>query len=69
MIIDLSGLELANASLLDEATAAAEAMTLCKRVVRKNRSNTFFVAQRLPPADDRRGAHARRTARYRGGGR
>ena len=49
MIIDLSGLELANASLLDEATAAAEAMTLCKRVVRKNRSNTFFVAHDCHP--------------------
>ncbi|MBP6381863.1 MAG: aminomethyl-transferring glycine dehydrogenase [Pseudomonadales bacterium] len=49
MIIDLSGLELANASLLDEGTAAAEAMTLCKRVVRKNRSNTFFVAADCHP--------------------
>ncbi|HND14783.1 MAG TPA: glycine dehydrogenase (aminomethyl-transferring), partial [Pseudomonadales bacterium] len=49
MIIDLSGLELANASLLDEATAAAEAMTLCKRVVRKNRSNTFFIAHDCHP--------------------
>ncbi len=49
MIIDLTGLELANASLLDEGTAAAEAMTLCKRVVRKNRSNTFFVAADCHP--------------------
>ena len=49
MIIDLSGLELANASLLDEATAAAEAMTLCKRVVRKNQSNIFFVAHDCHP--------------------
>ncbi|MCG3169469.1 MAG: Glycine dehydrogenase (decarboxylating) [Pseudomonadales bacterium] len=49
MIIDLTGLELANASLLDEATAAAEAMTLCKRVVRKNRSNTFFVDSACHP--------------------
>ena len=49
MIIDLSGLELANASLLDEATAAAEAMTLCKRVVRKNASNVFFVADDCHP--------------------
>ncbi len=35
-------MELANASLLDEATAAAEAMTLCKRAG-KNKSNAFFV--------------------------
>ena len=49
MIIDLTGLELANASLLDEGTAAAEAMTLCKRVVRKNKSNTFFVASDCHP--------------------
>src|SRR5213080_4797423 len=47
MIVDLTKLEIANASLLDEATAAAEAMTLCHAVV-PNRK-TFFVAQTCHP--------------------
>jgi len=47
MIIDLTGLEIANASLLDEATAAAEAMVLCHAVV-PNRK-TFFVAGNCHP--------------------
>ncbi|WP_396587165.1 aminomethyl-transferring glycine dehydrogenase [Bermanella sp. R86510] len=49
MIIDLTGMELANASLLDEATAAAEAMALIKRQVRKNKSNVFFVDEMCMP--------------------
>ncbi|SMF45625.1 glycine dehydrogenase [Alteromonadaceae bacterium Bs31] len=49
LIIELSGMELANASMLDEATAAAEAMAMAKRVARKNKSNTFFVDQQCYP--------------------
>jgi len=45
---DLSGMEIANASLLDEGTAAAEAMTLAKRSA-KSRSNVFFVSRGVHP--------------------
>src|SRR5690554_5843808 len=49
MVMDLTGMELANASLLDEATAAAEAMALCHRANRKSKSNAFFVADDILP--------------------
>ncbi|MBG6286519.1 glycine dehydrogenase (aminomethyl-transferring) [Pseudomonas nitroreducens] len=48
MTIDLTGLDLASASLLDEATAAAEAMALAKRVA-KAKSNLFFVDSHCHP--------------------
>ncbi|HKT41360.1 MAG TPA: aminomethyl-transferring glycine dehydrogenase [Rhodanobacteraceae bacterium] len=48
MCADLTGMEIANASLLDEATAAAEAMTLAKRSS-KSKSNVFFVSKHVHP--------------------
>lgn len=48
VITDLTGFEFANASLLDEGTAAAEAMSLCRRSS-KQQSNRFFVSQDTHP--------------------
>ena len=48
MIIDLTGMELANASLLDEATAAAEAMTMSRRLA-KNASNGVVIDRDCHP--------------------
>src|SRR5713226_5448613 len=47
MIVDLSKLDIANASMLDEATAAAEAMTLCHAAIADRK--TFFVADDCHP--------------------
>ncbi|QSX30737.1 aminomethyl-transferring glycine dehydrogenase [Shewanella cyperi] len=49
LAIDLTGLDLASASLLDEATAAAEAMALAKRVSKAKKANAFFVADDVFP--------------------
>ncbi|MFZ4672182.1 MAG: aminomethyl-transferring glycine dehydrogenase [Flavobacterium sp.] len=53
MVIELSGMEIANASLLDEATAAAEAMALLfdvrSREQKKNNVNRFFISEEILP--------------------
>jgi hypothetical protein len=67
MVTDLTGMAIANASMLDEATAAAEAMTLAKRTV-KSKSKVMRGFARLPPADDRSDPDPRRAAGHRRGG-
>jgi len=49
MVCDLTGLEIANASLLDEATAAAEAMMMCHRLQHEESRDVFFVSQHCHP--------------------
>ncbi|WP_111893211.1 aminomethyl-transferring glycine dehydrogenase [Acinetobacter sp. MB5] len=49
MIADLTGLSISNASLLDEATACAEAMTFCKRVSKNKKANKFFASLHCHP--------------------
>ena len=50
MIIDLTGMEIANASMLDEGTAAAEAMTLAKRAQKRGQTGTVcFVSEKCHP--------------------
>jgi len=48
MVSDLTGMELANASVLDEATAAAEAMAMCHRLS-KSKSDVFYIANTCHP--------------------
>ena len=48
MVMDLTGMDIANASLLDEATAAAEAVALCQRVD-KNKINKIFISKNCNP--------------------
>jgi glycine dehydrogenase len=48
MVADLTGMEIANASLLDEATAAAEAMAMCLRLTQSD-SRVFFVSEDCHP--------------------
>ncbi|KAA0449700.1 MAG: aminomethyl-transferring glycine dehydrogenase [Candidatus Thioglobus sp.] len=49
MIMDLTGMDIANASLLDEPTAAAEAMMMAKRANRGNKSNKFLIDSNTHP--------------------
>ncbi len=49
MIVDLTGLEIANASLLDEGTAAAEAMHLMLAIHKNHAANTLFVSENIFP--------------------
>ena len=48
-VTDLTGMDLANASLLDEATASAEAMAMAKRLSKKKDCNTFFIDENCHP--------------------
>ena len=68
VVKDLTGMDIATASLLDEATAAAEAMTMFHRLQTKKapagQESVFVVSRPLLSADDRRAARPRRAARH-----
>src|SRR5437867_5294195 len=49
MVINLTAMEIANASLLDEATAAAEAMTMCHRLKGRDDNNAIFISETCHP--------------------
>lgn len=49
LTLDLTGMDIASASLLDEATAAAEAMAMAKRVSKLKNANKFFIADDVHP--------------------
>ena len=49
MVTDLTGLGISNASLLDEGTAAAEGMNICRSACKKKNADTFYVSEKCHP--------------------